>query len=319
MVTTAGNARSAEYDAFGPWIDVITDRDDIPRLYRGFPFDLAAAELVLKVPRAISRKDATPSMDLYDHLIVVGAELLTVLSRNPGDDHGSGFDELTVGFEQLAIVEDGTNLLDGLLTIRTLSGESISFAYNGASEKVVARLVDLLRRREQAAIPALPPGARLPSLPSAPLPPLGLDDLGRKDAVLVTAFHDLAGREPGLRLLAAHGRRALAVSGGTLTTLSHLVKPAVLHGALLCATGTELQLLSRGVWIARGGAPVLSRARTIVPLAKLAEVTSRTHPVYQDVALLTLVVGGSSTEVVVPQASRLATVLLGLLPAPARF
>lgn len=314
MVTTAGNARSAEYDAFGPWIDVVTDRDDIPRLYREFPLDLAAAELVLKVPRAISRKDATPSMDLYDHLIVVGPEQLTVLSRG----QGAGFSELTVGFEQIAIIEDRTNLLDGLLTIRTLSGETLSFAYNGASEKIVARLVDLLRGREQAAVPALPPGSLLPALPSAPLPPLGLDDLGRKDAVLVTAFRDLAGREPGLRLLAAHGRRALAVTGGTMTTMSHLVKPAVLHGALLCATGSELQVLSRGVWIVRGGAPVLSRARTIVPLAKLEAVTSRTHPGYPDVAILTLVVGGSSIEVVVPSASRLGAVLLGLLPAPAR-
>lgn len=315
MVTTAGNARSAEYDAFGPWIDAVTEPEDVPPLYRGFPLDLAAAELVLKVPRAISRKDATPSMDLYDHLVVVGAEQLTVLSRHLEDGRGTGFAELTVGFEQIAIIEDHTNLLDGLLTIHTLSGEAVSFAYNGASEKVVARLVDLLRRREQAAIPTLPPGSPVASLPGAPLPPLGLDDLGRKDAVLVTAFREFAGREPGLRLLAAHGRRSLAVHGGAMTTLSHLVKPAVLHGALLCATDSELQLLSRGVWIVRGGAPVFSRKRTIVPLAKLVAVTVRTHPQYPDVEILTVVVGGSSIEVVVPTGSRLGDVLLHALPA----
>ena len=315
MVATAGDARSDEYDAFGPWIDVVAEPADVPRLYRDFPLDLAGAELVLKVPRAISRKDATASMDLYDHLVVVGTEQLTVLSRNLIGGPGAGFSELTVGFGQIAIIEDRTNLLDGLLTIHTLSGDVVSFAYNGASEKVVARLVDLLRRREQAAIPTLPPGSRLPALPGAPLPPLGLDDLGRKDAVLVTGFRDLAGRESGLRLLAAHGRRALAVHAGAMATLAHLVKPAVLHGALLCATDSELQLLSRGVWIVRGGAPVFSRKRTIVPLAKLSGVSARAIPEYPAVETLTLRVGGSSIDVVVPTGSRLGDLLVHALPA----
>ena len=308
IVTTASTPGSTvEYDAFGPWVDVVADPADIPRLYRDFPLDLAAAELVLKVPRAISRKDANPAMDLYDHLIVVGIEQLSILSRESG-----GYSELTIGFEQIAMIVDRINLLDGSLAIHTLSGEVITFAYNGASEKVIARLVDLLRRREQAAPPALPPGTRRPSLPQAPLPPLGLDDLGKKDAVFVTAYRELAATEPGLQLLAAHGRQPLAVHDGAASSIAHLLKPAVLHGALLAATATELQLLWRGVWIVRGGAPVFSRARTIVPLAKLRGVTAHRHPIYADADVLELAAGESTTEIVVPATSRLDEVLHGL-------
>jgi len=307
-----GNATQvnlAEFDAFGPWIDVVSDASEIPRLYRGFPVDFATAELVLKVPRNISRRDADPAMDLYDHLIVVGDAQLTVLSR-----HDAWYSELTVGFEQIAIIVDSVNLLDGVFTLHTLSGQTVSFVYNGASEKVVARLVDLLRRREQAAIPALLPGARRPAITGDPLPPLGLDDLGKKDAVFVTSYGELLGREPGLRLLAAHGRRVLAVTGGVAVTVAHLVKPAVLNGALLCATETELQLISRRDWITRNGAPEVSRSRTIVPLAKLTGVTSRPHPLYSGAQVVTLAAGGSSIEIVLPAESPLGEVLLRAAP-----
>jgi len=307
-ITTPGGS-TPEFDAFGPWIDVVPDATEIPRLYRGFPIDFATTELVLKVPRAISRRDATPAMDLYDHLIVVGDDRLTILSR-----HDSWYSELTVGFEQIAIIVDSVTLLDGVLAIHTLSGETASFAYNGASEKVVARLVDLLRSREQAAVPALPPGAPRAALIGAPLPPLGLDDLGRNDAVFVTSFGELLGREPGLRVFAAHGRRVLEVRGGAAVTLAHLVKPAILNGALLCGSDTELQLLSRRDWITRGGAPEVSQSRTIVPLAKLTGVAGRPHPLYPGVEIITITAGGASIEIVAPLGSSLAESLHSAAP-----
>jgi len=71
---------TAEFDAFGPWIDEVRTASAVPRLYRDYPLDLDAARLVLKVPRNIARRDALPTMDLYDHLLVVGPHDLTVLS-----------------------------------------------------------------------------------------------------------------------------------------------------------------------------------------------------------------------------------------------
>lgn len=55
----------------------VTSREEIPPLYRGHGFDLARARLVLKLPRNVARRDATPSMDLYDHLVIVDDAALT--------------------------------------------------------------------------------------------------------------------------------------------------------------------------------------------------------------------------------------------------
>ena len=47
---------TAEYDAFGPWIDEVTTADEVPRLYRDVAIDFAAAHTVLKFPRPIARR-----------------------------------------------------------------------------------------------------------------------------------------------------------------------------------------------------------------------------------------------------------------------
>ncbi|BDZ60782.1 hypothetical protein GCM10025873_05730 [Demequina sediminis] len=75
----------SEYDRFGPWIDRVETEADVPRLFRPHGVDLAAARLVLKVPRNVARRDASPDMDLYDHLLVLGRDSLTVLSRRGRD------------------------------------------------------------------------------------------------------------------------------------------------------------------------------------------------------------------------------------------
>ena len=41
------HARTAEHDAFGPWIDTVRTLDEVPRLYRPHGVDPFAARLVL--------------------------------------------------------------------------------------------------------------------------------------------------------------------------------------------------------------------------------------------------------------------------------
>ena len=84
-----GTTRVSEYDAFGPWIDEVFAPEDVPRLFRNHALDFDAARLVLKVPRDIVRRDATPDMDLYDYLLndepaSVQAEISAALGRVAG-------------------------------------------------------------------------------------------------------------------------------------------------------------------------------------------------------------------------------------------
>jgi hypothetical protein len=289
---------TAEYDAFGPWIDEVRSLDDVPRLYRDRPLDPASARLVLKFPRDISRRDATPTMHLYDHLAVVDDTHLTVLSRT-----GDAYTEVRVAHADVAAIVDRVNLLDARLTIHTTGGDVVELAYNGSSSDTVRGLVDLLRR--------LAPDRRAvdPLADVAAIAVPGLDDLGRKDAMFVTSYRELVAREPALRLLAAHGRTRIARRGGLVGRVADLVLPVVLHGAVVAAAAGELQVLSRWEWLVRGGAPALSRGRTIVRLDAVDGVTATEHQRYSGVTLVTLRLGTGGLDIPVPTGSAAERVL----------
>ena len=289
---------TAEYDAFGPWIDEVASAEDVPRMYRGYPIDFGATRTVLKFPRDIPRREATPQMHLYDHLLIVTDERLTILSRA-----GDRFTEVSVPHDRVAAITDWVNLLDARLVVHTLDGDVVSVAYNGSSNDAVVRLVDQLR---ELAVRRAPRRWVLP----AALPPLGLDDLGKKDALMVTTFRELVRREPGVRLLAAHGRTAVKSRSGVVAKLLDLVVPATLHACVVGASDTELNIVSRREWIVRGGAPVVSRARTVIALDVISAATVAAHPRFVGVSVVTLEAGRARIEVLVPDDSPARSVLL---------
>lgn len=291
---------TAEYDAFGPWIDEVASVDEVPRMYRSYPIDFASARTVLKFPRDIPRREATPQMDLYDHLVIVTDDRLTILSRT-----GETFAEVSVPHDRVAAITDWVNLLDARIVIRTLDGDVVTVAYNGSSNDTVVALVGLLRQLAHRAAPVHRQRAVV-------LPPLGLDDLGKKDALMVTTFRDLARREPGVQLVAAHGRSVVTSRSGAVAKLLDLIVPATLHACVVGVSDTELHIIARREWIVRGGAPVVSRAHTVVALGVLTAVTVDQHPRYVGVSVVALEAGRARIDVLVPDDSVARTVLLAL-------
>lgn len=153
---TSTGTSTAEYDAFGPWIDEVRSPQDVPRLFRAHPLDLGTAHLVLKVPRNISRRDATPDMDLYDHLVVLADDELTVLTRlgaltDAGEPLASVYDEAR-GYRtwssrptDVVAMRDVTSMLNARLDILTQDGRALTLRYNGSAAEGVQRLVDEIR------------------------------------------------------------------------------------------------------------------------------------------------------------------------------
>ncbi|GAB2447005.1 hypothetical protein HD599_001531 [Conyzicola lurida] len=283
---------TAEFDAFGPWIDEVRTAEDVPPLYRAHHIDFETARMVLKFPRDISRRDATPQMDLYDHLLIAETDRLTVLSRT-----ATRYSQTSVDYGDIAVMTEWANLLDAELRIDTVLGETVVVAFNGTSRDRIVELVDLLRGL--GLVTRAAKETRLPPIAGA----LELDDLGKKDSLFVTSFRDRQRREPGIALLAAHGRVTVTRRGGFLSRIADLVFPVTLHGALVCASPTELQILSRRHWLVRGGTPELSSARTVLPLDLLHSVRSEEHPRYAGASTVTLRVGGAMLAVVMPTGS----------------
>lgn len=322
-----GDAPSTpEYDAFGPWVDPVRTAEEVPPLYRDHPVDLAGSRLVLKVPRDIARRDATPDMDLYDHLLVLGPDRFTALSRRTGGDAaargrgatrrtagGRGYDVVEVPYDRVAAVGTSVDLLDGRLTVHALAGPAVTVRFSGSSADVVEGFVDTLRA---LAWPVPTSGDPAPRDPTAGAPGLGRLDrraLGEKEIGLVSSYREVADREPGLRALAAHPRRTVQPLRGGVSRVVHVLHPMTVQAAVIASDGRELQVFGRRAWLARGRTPVHSESRVVLPLERLTDVRVAPHPVYAGVVVVTLRAGDAALDLPVPAGSDAERVLAGLL------
>jgi hypothetical protein len=120
--------------------------------------------------------------------------------------------------------------------------------------------------------------------------------------------------EPGLRVIAAHGRLVRVPQGGPFTRAVHLARPMTLQGAVVCTDGLELQVLSRRERLIRGNRTVHSLARLVVPLHRLETVSAADHPRYAGVRVMALRVGSTTLELPLPTGSAAEGFLLARAP-----
>lgn len=287
--------RTEEFDAFGPWVLPVSEAEEVPRLFRPHAGDPRTAEVMLKVPRKISRRDANPAMDLYDHLLLVRDGTLVLLSRAPGERGGVRLSSLAA--HELLAIEESVNLLDGRLLMYALEGPALRVAFNGASRDTVREFVDVVRGHwTQGSSPGEPEPEPHPI-------PLGLRDLG-PDVALVTEYRALVAAEPAMRLLGAHPRQVVVPastdSRGLLTRVVHRLRPMNLQGAVVCSDGREIVVLHRRPWWVRGLRPVHSVARTVIPVARAGVPAFVDHELYLGVRVVRI---GGVLELPVPMGS----------------
>jgi hypothetical protein len=163
-VRGVGERERREYDAFGPWVMEVKESQELPPSFDPYWNELRSAAIVAKVPYHVERRDALPGSELYEHLIAVGSEALTLLSIKAGSAQRRNLDYARVSSISLV-----SSLLDGHLVIGDASGQSLELGFNTVSEKLVRAVIDRIRprclapgRRTKAALPGpdlvLPPG-----------------------------------------------------------------------------------------------------------------------------------------------------------------
>lgn len=306
-----GGPTPGEYARFGPWVDEVASPDELPRLYREHPIDFASALLVVKVPRNIARRDARPEMDLYDHVVVLEPEHLTVLSRvvaatDRRADTTWPYDVRTVPVADVVAVRDVVSMLDAALSVHTRDGATITLRYNGSARANVDRLVNALRALiavdDQGAV-----GRALLASAGASSAGEHEPDLGPADLSLVADFRAAARVNPHLAAWAWHGRRVVAPEGGSaagvLRRLTHAISPMTLHGAVVGGDERVLEVFGRHEFLVRGAAPVHSSSRLVVPLGAVDGLTTAPHPGYVGAHDVVLTAGASSLGLVVPETS----------------
>ena len=311
MSTTPDASDDArEYERFGPWVDQVQTPDEVPRLFRDHPLDLSSARLVLKVPRNIPRRDAAAGMDLYDHLLVLGVDTFTVLSRDLANDARprtapGRYDVLEVPVDEVVAIRDVVNLLDGRLTVHTRAGRTLSIRYNGSARETVNGLVDQLRSAAGSRPPSPSGRALLAAARSGEQP--AVLDAGREDLALVSDYREAARQNPDLAAWACHGRRGVSPrpggAAGALQHVLHTLSPATLQGAVVAADDVALEVFGRHTWLVRGSKPVHSSSRLVVPMSALERLDVAPHASYRGTTQVALVAGATAVEIAVPDDS----------------
>jgi hypothetical protein len=280
--------RNDEYDAFGPWIDEVTTGADVPRLYRDYPIPLDRAILVLKVPRDIARRDADPSMHLYDALLIVESDELTILQRTEDT-----YTVTKVPFENVFALADSVVLLDGRFSIHLTDRASVTLRYNGSARDTIIRLAALLQSLAGRETVLPDAQARDTEEVVASLLSSELDYGLRGDC------GELLVLEPHARFVAGHPTRIVHPLGG-VAALTHRFRPAHLQAGVMLETPTAMVFTHRRDAIVRGRVNDLSHASTVIFPDRVTSVTSRPHDLYSEVEVVCIGTEASAIELTVP-------------------
>ena len=293
------HTRTAEHDAFGPWIDTVRTTEGIPRLFRPHGVDPSAARLVLKVPRDIPRRDTDPSMDLYEHLLVVGDEALEVLTRD-----GSGYAVRRTPYAELVAVRDRVDLLDGLLAVHAADGDALRIPFNGASVDVVLELTELL-------VALAGEAAGVVATTAAPAPrATPRVDVGPDEAGVASAYGDLATRDPELDCLSSRPRTPLVPRATGLRGILQRLRPMSAAGAVVASTPRELLVLTRREPVLRRRTATLSLDRLRILRHAITSTAVEPHPRWAGMSTVTIRAGAACFEVVAATGSDIERDLL---------
>lgn len=137
----AENFRVSEYDAFGPWIYKITEKNPMPSLFQPYYKEDENCLMLIKIPRDIERRKAKPDMDLYDYVIGMYEDYGCILKRNEDK-----VEEIRFYYNEVESIENHRSLLLGKLSIH-LKNNTLIIPYNAVSIEIIFELIKIIRDR----------------------------------------------------------------------------------------------------------------------------------------------------------------------------
>lgn len=136
----------SEIDAFGPWILEICKKYPTPPLF--LPYiteEMKQAQMLIKIPRNMDRKEAMKYRDLYDYVMGICFKRLIILERVNDQVR-----EYSVSYPEVYGIQITRELLVGKVLLYTEKGV-FQIPYNTVSDDTIKRFVKLLREKSFAA------------------------------------------------------------------------------------------------------------------------------------------------------------------------
>ena len=131
--------RISEYDAFGPWVYDVDGEHPLPPLFVSFVDMSKSWRMLLKIPRDIERRRATPDMDLYDFVVGADDAGVQIWSRRE-----KAVESTRIAYRDITGIRLYQRLLHGVCTLYSAGGPVI-LTYNTVSADVMRRFGDLVR------------------------------------------------------------------------------------------------------------------------------------------------------------------------------
>ena len=132
--------RTAEYDAFGPWIIEVDSEELLPKLYNGIVDMGKNYDILIKIPRDIERRNADSNMDLYDYVLGIYNNELLIYKR---EDKSVTQDSIKL--EDIIFIEEISSLLSGNVILKTAL-KKFEINFNTVSLTVITKLISIIRR-----------------------------------------------------------------------------------------------------------------------------------------------------------------------------
>ena len=143
--------RISEYDAFGPWVYDVDGEHPLPPLFVPFVDMSKSWRMLLKIPRDIERRRATPDMDLYDFVVGADDAGIQIWSRRE-----KAVESTRIAYRDITGIRLYQRLLHGVCTLYSAGGPVI-LTYNTVSADVMRRFGDLVRAEYGGGVSAAAP------------------------------------------------------------------------------------------------------------------------------------------------------------------
>ncbi len=257
--------RTAEYDAFGPWVFEIDDQQTMPPLFVNVYKVSEPPVMLIKIPRKIDRRDAKPDMHLYDYVIAALSTQLYILKRV-----NNSVEERRLPYQDIVAVKNATALLKGQLVLYLLD-ETLTIEYNTVSEVIMLRLINIIREKYKTQEKVLN------------LRPLeyNINTIEHRYALIVDQFKQ---RDNRIRLVAYQPPSILTPRKKRLFSkaVSVLSKKQMMSSTAFITNDTELIVLQRDKRVRSVRQPDLSCSMLFLPFSSITKV-SRTQDDTQNV------------------------------------
>ncbi len=244
--------RTAEYDAFGPWILEITEKYPLPPLFIPHYRDEGDSLMRVKIPRNIERRNASADMDLYDYVVGLYGNRAYILERV-----GSGVKETTIPYSEIEGMENFVDLLSGTLSI-FFGGKTFAIPYNAVSEPIVNSMMKIIRDRY--VVRAYP----------KPKSPYDDEEKSIKEVIFLNLLSKARAKDEGFSIAVVQPSIRLRHASRAIGQRAlHLLFGKRMLGSVHLSNGREALILSRGKPFKTRLDVMYSRSYCYVPLEKL--------------------------------------------------